>query len=114
MCSSGIPVEAMAKDDASASTSSSSAVSCLRLRFTSSLFYSCVGWTWTSMAIAPRGLRTKASGNQSLLMFLHMLVMTDDSCESGTCEWMGCIRHWRVPWVDALFWCHRSQSTAPE
>ena len=40
MCSSGIPVEAMTKDHLSASTSSSSVVSCLRLRFTSSLFYS--------------------------------------------------------------------------
>ena len=66
MCSSGIPVETMAKDYPSASTSSSCAVSCLPLRFTSSLFYSSVGWTWTSMAIAPKGLRTKVFCNQLL------------------------------------------------
>ena len=49
MCSSGIPAEAMAKDYPSASTSSSCAVSCLPLRFASSLFYSSVGWTRTSI-----------------------------------------------------------------
>ena len=59
-------------DYPSASNSSSSAVSCLQLRFTSSLFYSCVGWTWTSMAVAPKGLRTKASCNQLLLILLRM------------------------------------------
>ena len=78
MCSSGIPVEAMAKDYASASTSSSSAVSCLWLRFTSSLFYSSAGWTWTSMAIAPQGLQTKASCNQLLLIFLRMYMLKNN------------------------------------
>ena len=43
MCSSRILVESMAKDHLSASTSSSSAVSCLRLRFTSSWVNSSVG-----------------------------------------------------------------------
>ena len=78
MSSSGIPVEAMAKDHLSASTSSSSAISCLQLRFTTSLFYSSVGWTWTSMAIAHRGLQTKASCNQLLLIFLCMYMLNNN------------------------------------
>ena len=50
MSSSGIPVDAVAKNNLSASfSSSSSAVSCLRLRLV-------CGWTWTSMAVVPKGL----------------------------------------------------------
>ena len=76
MCSSGIPVEAMAKDNLSASTSSSIAVSCLWLRFTSTLFYS--SWTWTSMAIAPKRLQTEASCNQLIVIDSATYVYAQD------------------------------------
>ena len=34
-----------------------------------------VGWTWTSMAIAPRGLRMTASCNELLLILLRMYML---------------------------------------
>ena len=89
-------MEAIAKDYANASTSSSSAVSCLLLRFTTSLFYSSVGWTWTSMAIAPKGLRTEASCNQLLLILVHMYMLKISFRYTPFCQCTVIIRNTRI------------------
>ena len=82
-----------------------------------------VGWTWTSMAIATRGLRTKASCNELFLILLHMYMLKINlpiTLLSVNVRWLSETRgflhrtyaiHSQVPYV--IYWaCLDSPHTA--